>query len=469
MALIFYLAFLAFACTYTIRDWRGAWLFVIVCGVVQDPVRKLTPGEPVAVSFLVVGLFGVIMIAARNELLVALKDLARRFPKLCTALMVFLVALIIAAMNGLFTYGVQHWKVPALSFTTYVAPMTAILFGYTWLQREEMMYRFLRLYAILTSIALIGSLLEYWRVNWKVIGAVSLVGDSIRHLPGIQIRMLSGFYRSPDIMALHAAAVTAIGIVMALRGGMQKQLFFWYGVAGFGFLTSLLAGRRKALYFTAVFCAAFMWRYVRRLRMAQIFAVAGAALILGGVLRNISANEQTSVYARGAVASQGEFMQRLEGGTMETFRQFGLMGAGLGTATQGVRHLLGTDSNIGWQEGGLAKLAIEVGLPGILAVIMVGWTVIKVWLRLTSIADVEGSSQFLRVVLFAFAVANGASFLASAQAYSDAVLALMAGFLVGCLFASATLDERLAAAKMPAVESSPRTTTVQPSSLPATS
>jgi hypothetical protein len=34
--------------------------------------------------------------------------------------------------------------------------------------------------------------------------------------------------------------------------------------------------------------------------------------------------------------------------------------------------------------------------------------------------------------------------MASAQAYTDAVLALSTGFFVGCLFATATLDERLA-------------------------
>jgi chromate transport protein ChrA len=132
---------------------------------------------------------------------------------------------------------------------------------------------------------------------------------------------------------------------------------------------------------------------------------------------------------------------------METFRQFGYLGAGLGTATQGVRHLLGTDLNIGWQEGGLGKLAIEVGLPGILALVAVAAILARLLLLLTRIPDVEGSSQFLRVMLFALVAANGANFIASAQAYSDAVLALMTGFFAGCLFATAALDERLLASR----------------------
>ena len=466
MALVFYLVFLGLASAYALRDWRRAWYSLIICGVLQDPVRKLTPGQPVAVSFLVVGLFGVVLFAARRELLSHAQEFSRRFPRLNTTIIVFLGLLVLSGVNGLMTYGFDKWKVPLVSFVTYVAPLTAILLGYAWLQGEEMMHRYFRLYALLTSVAMIGSFLEYFRVESRLLGMVSFQGDYIRHLPGIQIRMLSGFYRSPDIMALHAATLAAIGIMMALRAGMKKEVLFWYGVAGLGFLTCMLAGRRKALYFVAVFCLAFLWRYLRRLKVSQLLAILGVAVILGAVLRNLSSNEETSVYARGAVATRGEFVQRLEGGTMETFRQFGLMGAGLGTATQGVRHLLGTDMNVGWQEGGLAKLAIEVGLPGILTILALAWFVLRLWLRLTSIPDVEGSSQFLRATLFAFVMANGASFLASAQAYSDAVLALMAGFFVGCLFATAALDERLAASRravVPEIEPSPA---LQPASLP---
>lgn len=467
-ALVLYVGFVGFACAYALRDWRRAWYALIVCGVVQDPVRKLAPGQPVAISFLVVVLFVAILFSARRELLASAKDFARRFPNLYATFTVFLITLLIAGLNGLMTYGIQHWKVPLVSFITYVAPLSAILMGYAWLQREEAMLRFLRLYALLTAVAMIGSLLEYLRVESRILGAVSFTGDYIRHLPGIQIRLLSGFYRSPDIMALHAATLTCVGVMMALRSGMKKEIIFWYSAAGLGFLTCLLAGRRKAIYFIVVFCAVILWRYIRRVRLSQAISIFGITVTLFLVLSNISSNEETSIYALGARASSDEFVQRLEGGTFETFQQFGFMGAGLGTATQGVRHLLGTDLNIGWQEGGLSKLAIEVGLPGILAILAIAWIVTSLWMRLTSIPDVDGSSQFLRVALFGFVVANGASFVASAQAYSDGVLALLAGFLVGCLFATAALDERLGTRNAPVLSESPAMS-ARPASVPASS
>lgn len=447
MALAFYMLFLAAACAYAGVDWRRGWFFVVVCGAIQDPIRKLTPGTSVAISFAVVGVFGVILFRARDEIIADVHDFVRRFPSLYQATFTFLLMLVVAAFNGLFTYGFDKWKVPLLSFATYVVPLIAILFGYTWLQREEQMYRYFRFYSAVTSVALIGAIFEHLRVKSRLLGMVGYEGDYIRHLPGIQIRLLSGFYRSPDIMAWHAATLSVIGMAMALRYGLDKRALSWSLAAGWGFFNCMIAGRRKAIYYVIVFVAVFLWRYIRHVKSGQVFAMIIVALVMAFVVRDIAGDAQSSIYAQTAIATQSEIGTRIEGGVFETFRQFGFLGAGLGTATQGVRHLLGTDINIGWQEGGLGKLAIEVGLPGILALMALAYSLTRLLLTLTRIPDVEGSSQFLRVTLFALLATNGANFIASAQAYSDAVLALTTGFFAGCLFATAALDERLVAAR----------------------
>lgn len=446
MALAFYLIFLGAACAYSLVDWRRGWLLVMVCGVIQDPVRKLTGGSPVYISFLVVGLYVAILFAARDELRAYAADFTRRFTAISTGIAVFIALLLVAAINGLVTYGFDKWKAPAVSFLTYVVPIIAALLGYTWAQREEMMLRFFRLYAGMTSVTLIGTVLEYVRVQSRLLGLVSFEGDYIRHLPGIQIRMLSGFYRSPDVMAWHAGMVTAIGVAMALRAGLRRQMLIWSAVAGWGFFNCMIAGRRKAIYFVLVFCVMFLWRYARRVQMGQVMASLGLLVVLYAVVNQLASGSGTSVYTRSAVASQHELGERFEGGVMQTFREVGFMGAGLGTATQGVHHLLGSNS-IGWQEGGFGKVAMEVGLPGLLALLLMVIIVGRMLLILTRTPDVPGSSQFLRVMLFALVCSNIAGFIGSAQVYNDAVLALTAGFLVGSLFASAALDERAAAAE----------------------
>jgi hypothetical protein len=447
MALGFFLLLIAVGCAYASVDWRRAWFFIPLCAVIQDPVRKLTPGVPVIISFAVVAIFGTIILRARRELIAGAYDFTRRFPRLYTASFIFFLMLIIAAFNGLFTYGIETWKVPLLSFATYIAPVLAVLFGFVWLQREEMLYRFLRWYSILTCFALIGTVLEYVRFNSRLVGMVGFQGDFIRYMPGIQIRLLSGFYRAPDIMAWHAATLTVVAAAMVLRTGIAKQAIPWSAAAAWGLFNCLIAGRRKAVYYILVFAAIFVWRYIRSIKSSQLFGMIAVAVVMGLVLRKMNSSEDTSVYAQTALASQQELAGRIEGGVMETFEQFGYLGAGLGTATQGVRHLIGTDVNIGWQEGGLGKLAMEVGLPGIIAIMLVTLVLSQLLLILTRIPDVDGSSQFVRVLLFSLVMANVANFVASAQAYTDAILALMTGFFAGCLFAAAALDERLAAAR----------------------
>src|SRR5205085_9234571 len=106
-------------------------------------------------------------------------------------------------------------------------------------------------YAVFTSIALIGTPLEYFKVSWNALGLVALPGGYIRHLPGLQIRILSGFYRAPDIMAWHASMLTIIGIIMALRAGALRKAYPWAVVAGWGFLNCIISGRRKAAYMVA--------------------------------------------------------------------------------------------------------------------------------------------------------------------------------------------------------------------------
>jgi len=446
MAFALYLLFLAASCAYAWVDWRRGWFLVMVCGVIQDPVRKLSPGSPVMISFAVVAVYAVILFAARNEMRAHALEFTQRFRSVSTGIMVFLFLLVVAAVNGLVTYGIDKWPAPMVSLVTYVLPIIAALLGYTWLQREETMLRWFRLYSAITAIALIGTVLEYLRVPSRILGMVSFEGDYIRHLPGIQIRMLSGIYRSPDVMAWHAGMLTTIAAAMALRAGLRRQMLIWSAVAGWGFFNCLIAGRRKAVYFVIIFGAVFIWRYFGRIKASQVFASIGLLLVLAAVVNQLSSGEGTSVYTRTAVASKRELSDRFEGGVMQTFREVGYMGAGLGTATQGVHHLLGK-SGIGWQEGGMGKVAMELGLPGLLALLVMVPVVGRLLLLLTRIGDVEGSSQFLRVTLFALVAANAAGFIGSAQAYTDAVLGLTAGFLVGALFASAALDERLAAAK----------------------
>jgi hypothetical protein len=442
---ILFMAFLLMSATFTLIDWRRGWLLAILCGVLQDPARKLTSGSPVMMSISIVLIYVAVIFSAQVTLQWHAREFSRRFSNVFRALIFVFIFLFLAGVNGLFTFGLANWKAPAMSFFLYCAPLPAVIIGYAFLQREEQLYRVFRFYAVVTSIALIGTPLEYLRVPWRALGTVAL-GENMRFMTGLNIRLLSGFYRAPDIMGWHAALLTMIGIIMTIRLRSLRSSWVWMVVSGWGFLNCLLSGRRKAIYMIAVFAAAFLWRYFRRLSTAKVFAFGTVAVIMLLVTTRMSSTEDSSAYTRGTYTTQEEVWGRLEGGLSGTIEQTGIMGAGLGTATQGVYHVLGEKgiATLGWQEGGLGKLAIELGLPGLFAIGLLGLAMFSTMLKISSHPDVPGSTQLPRAALFGIVVANVVEFMVSAQAYSDPVLTLLTAFFIGCTFATATLDERLA-------------------------
>lgn len=443
--ILFFAGFMLLALTVALADWRRGWLLALIVAVLQDPVRKMTAGTPVALTMSVVLVYFVVLFGAQRQLQQGFLEFTRRIQRVSNAMALMFFFILLAALNGLFTYGAQYWKVPALSLFIYCAPLPAVILGFIYAQREEHIVDFLRFYAVVTTVALIGTPLEYLGFQHPAIGLVGMPESYVRHLPGLQIKVLSGFYRAPDIMGWHAATLASVGVIMALRNRVLTKAWPWLLVASWGFFNTLISGRRKAIYMFVIFAAVLVWRYFRRLQFAQVMSFGLGLLLIFGVMRYTASTERGSVYAQGAATTREEVLDRLEGGFITTIQMYGIMGAGLGTATQGVRHLLGRDENVGWQEGGLGKLAIEVGVPGVLAAGLLAWVLFRTLLRITAAPDLPGSSQLMRVSLFAMFVTNVVQFMVSAQAYSDAVLTLLTAFFLGFLFATGVLDERHAA------------------------
>jgi hypothetical protein len=453
MFTVLFVAFMMLSMSVALVDWRRGWLLAVLCGVLQDPARKMTAGTPVIMSLSIVLVYVIVLFAAQVELQVYARDFLRRFSDLYAALLLVVVFLALAAVNGIVTFGIDNWKIPALSLFIYCMPMPALLLGYAWLQREEQLEKLFRFYAIMTSLALIGTPLEYLRVNSPVLGTVG-IDYNLRFIKGIEVRLLSGFYRAPDIMGWHAATLACIGVIMALRRRTLSTAWPWMLVSVWGFVNCVMSGRRKAVYMVFAFAAAFLWRYVRRLKFTEAFAFLLLAAILGGVTHQLGQNQESGVYARGATTTRDELIDRLAGGVGATIDQFGFLGAGLGTATQGTQHLSG-GTGFAWQEGGLGKLAVELGVPGLLALALTALVMMQLLLKITRHPDLPETSQLLRAGLFAMFIGDAVTFMASAQAYSDPLLTLFSAFTLGCLFATSQLDERAQPAKAPAPAAMP--------------
>jgi len=459
MITVTFAAFLLFAVAVSLVDWRRGWLLALLVGVLQDPFRKITPGTPVEMTFSIVLIYLVILFSAQATLQRSLADMRRRYAQLIVFGGLLMIFLIVAAITGLATYGIEYWKVPALSLFIYLMPVPALVLGYSFADSEEKILTVFRFYAQITTVALIGTPLEYLNIPWKALGMVAMPEGFIRQLPGVNIRILSGFYRAPDIMGWHAATLTMIGLTMILRNKTLRASWPWMAVATWGFFNALLSGRRKAVYAIVVFVVVLLWRYTRRLTTAQFISFVLAGVLMAVVVSRVSSSEESSVYTKGTAVTKTEVFQRLEGGFFDTIDQFGVMGAGLGTATQGVRHLLGRDVNVGWQEGGLGKLTIELGVPGLLAAILFTAVLLRLLIRISWFPDEPHTTKLIRCGLLAMVMANIVGFLVSAQAYSDPVLTLGTAFFLGCLMATPSFEERAVVRMEPVMPLTPVPTT----------
>ncbi|MFZ2491712.1 MAG: hypothetical protein WA208_09520 [Thermoanaerobaculia bacterium] len=438
---IFLLA-LGIATVSTLNRWERGWYAIVIVGILQDPVRKVTPGWPVAITFSVIAPYLAMVFIAWAHLQTSRRDLEQRFPDLAAGMKVLLAIIFFAALNGVLSYGVEYWTVPALSLATYLLPLPAILLGYAFFDREETVLRFFRFYAVVTSVALVGTILEYVRVQSPLLGLVTRQGDVLRHVAGYNMRLLSGFYRAPDVMAWHAATLTIVALILSLRASTARAAMLWIAVAGWGFTSAMLSGRRKAMLYVLVFALVLVWRYFRRMNVGQLVTFTIGLLALLGVIQLMARQEsEARIYARGSTeATTSELLSRLEGGSIETIGQLGIFGGGLGTATQGAQHLRPGGVK-GWQEGGLAKLFAEIGVPGVLALAVLAGIALSLLYRASGVPDLPGSSQIVRVGLFAMAIGNAVKFTTSAQAYSDPGLALLTAFFIGALFSSLRFDE----------------------------
>src|SRR5258708_577991 len=88
---IIFVAFLLLSMTISLVDWRRGWLVAIVCGVLQDPARKLTAGTPVVMSLSIVLVYVVVLFAAQKELQERARAFASQFGNLYASLMLVFI------------------------------------------------------------------------------------------------------------------------------------------------------------------------------------------------------------------------------------------------------------------------------------------------------------------------------------------------------------------------------------------
>ena len=426
-------------CLLAVSDWRKALYAGILIDVLRDPVRKLVPLEPVLITLSGAAVWAVIVLVATLSNSSASFAITKTYPRLRTAFHLLILAILPAAAVALISYS-SGWKLAAIGLVSYMGPAIGVLAGFSFLRKERDLTSLMKFYVLVNSVMLVSVIFEYLALDVPALGGISY--DWIRYHENTTVSLMCGWYRSPDIMGLHAAHVIMFALLLAATSKSESQ-FGWVMPAIWAGLCVLLSGRRKMIGIPMVFLATFLllgW-YLGLKRTHRLVAFSLAGVLLGGffslVFRSSDQSDEYTDYA-GTLFTQG--IERgsdvILGSTIDTLRQSGILGAGLGSGTQGRYHI--ADASEGprtWQEDGVSRLFLEFGVPGVLllsvALILLARSVVKA-IRMTV---PESSGQLLHLGLAGIVAGDAASFAISHQQFSgDPVNAIWVTLMVGMLF-----------------------------------
>jgi hypothetical protein len=444
-----------------IAEWRVGLLLCLVMAILQDPLRKLTPGQPVYYVVFVGAVFaGMCLGALARGVPLNPNTIFKRYRHFAMPFSLFLSLIILQAGNSYMRFG--NPMITLTGILTYVLPLVSIVCAYQLIcrQGELRIYQFLKWYIVCTALVLTTVYLEYSGYNWPVLGSVGeklIIYDSVAQ---VALRSFAGLYRASEIAGWHAMTAACFVLLLTLSRGISfTRVLKALAVAAVLIALGLLTGRRKIVIEFAVFVSTYfiLWTmFERGMGKIAIFAFAGIAAIgyfwLAANLREESVPKQ---YNREYV-SYSHYLEHSENVFEEVpkrfvdlgiapvtwaYDSFGMFGAGLGAGTQGTQHFGG--GTIGASEGGLGKITVELGVPGLF---VMGWIAILVFGALWK--NVGVASRHSRRIgqlsfgFFSFLVANIAGFSVATQAYGDIFVLLILSWMMGFLLAVPILVER---------------------------
>jgi hypothetical protein len=432
---------LGLAAVFAVRalaGWRTGIVLMIALAAVQDPLRKLVPGTPGWLVLITAPVFvaAVVGSAAHNRRWWS--DFRNENRSIAEAL-VMLVVLSLPAAALSATYSSGSWLLTVLGAFSYSVIFLGMIAGFHFGRGERDLRKLLAAYCLLHGVMLSGSILEYLDLfsGSRLIGSRALGYEWIRWGHGYTVDMIAGFYRSADVMGWHAAAVAMICVVLGSTASGSRR-WAWFGLSVLAMIALLLCGRRKMVYMLPVFLLAFGFIFWQAGRAGRVFALAGflalplaSISIVGDWIGEGSANIR---YYSGEGLQQDAWESIRGQGfstVVETYRQNGVLGVGLGFATPGSHHVAVARPKV-WQESTSSRIMAELGVPGAIGFLIV---MLAVALRLWRIATTQLRARTKLSVyaggLVAFFMANVGSLVVSGQILADPFIAAFLGFLAG--------------------------------------
>jgi len=445
------LGLLGLGAAWTLMDWRKGVLVCVVVGFLQDPLRKLWVDEPVYLTALVGAFLVVVLLGAalRGELLqFAGAEEWRtglRLPVLAG------VAVVLGqAARTLVEY--DSLELVAIGVASYLLPAVAAALAYAFATIASRVRRFLAFYTLLTAGAASGVYLGFLGYDWTILEQVGQ-GLVVFSQEGVPLEVYPGFMRSPEVAGWHAAAAICLLVILGTltksagtRLGMGLLVVFLLGAG-------LLTARRKVpveiVLFLLLYWLLLAWARVGA-RKATVVAVAAGIVgvaLAAEILDPQEAGPNFDPYVRHGVTGFAAAPERFTllgfGSVQWAIQRHGVLGAGAGTGSQGAQHFGGGAVLVGGApEGGLGKVATELGVPGLL---VSAWLAVALaralWRSARQLARIQPELAPLGYGLLGFLAANAVTFLVASQVYGDLFVLLILGWAAGFALAGPRLTE----------------------------
>lgn len=437
------------------QNWRHALLMVIILGFSQDAIRKLTPGEPVAIIMLSSVMVAVaVLIATARFGMINLRPLTQGNRTTLIVLTAFIALVFAQAIMSFVRF--RSVVVPAIGVLSYLSPIPAIWLIYRWARHIGDYERFFRVYVICGLAVAISLLVEKAGVHsvlFEEVGEGLIIYD--RQI-GI-LETYNGFMRSGEVAAWHLGATSAFLIVLAVT--FKRTVLRWATpVLVIGLLTvATLTGRRKVLIMVAAFAVIYflllMYYRQRSGIRAMAVTIAAVSILLAGTLATAPESSRYDPYiGRGKTVfgDAADRFQQLGLGSMSwAIQAAGPWGLGAGSVSQGTQHFGGADDAVrGSAEGGLGKIIVELGVLGfVLASLSVLLIARSLRSALAVVAKTDAAIVRLNLGLLAFVAGNVPIFAGASQIYGDPFVLFMLGSCLGFVLAGPRLIELRARAK----------------------
>ena len=436
--------FSAFVIGITLSNWRYGLLAVIPIGVLQDVLRKLTPGVPAYYILWSAALFALVVGTALSTSSLRVRLLWLDDQRLKKAFNLFFLVILLQVGNALIRWG--NPAVPVFGLVFYFGPFVALLAVIVFAQHPVWIQRFIRVYLCVMVPACLTVYLSKWFQGsvpiFKELG--EFTGQRLMiYDVGSVLYSYSGLFRVGEIAAFHAATCAALLTILILKKNQLTGARVLYSILVALLIGAIiLTGRRKMLMVLSIFWVVqmFLLAYPRYGMSRFTLSLLFLGLIISAGIGMFDQGESSLYLQRGKTvfsSVQGRAETAFSLFTSALSRSDGI-GLGAGIASQGARYAGINNSRAvgGSSESGIGLLAVELGIPGIL---VIGWLLYCMgtflWRKLQFIAHVHQELYLYSASFSALLIANLAAFSVATQLYGDFFVLIILGAIGGMLYA----------------------------------